>query len=146
MSDVLFFLKRNLWVHFKDGVLQACDEVYRKKRGRGSKGDTWWWNEEVKEAVSRKNEAHKAICQNSIAENKRRYIGMKNKATKAVSKADKVEEVHTELLNCPNGMFKLVIGLKTDSKEVEGGRCMRGSDGKLCFSEKEGGKVWKDYM
>ena len=36
-------------------------------------------------------------------------------------------------------------GLKTDSKEVEGGRCMRGSDGKLCFSEKERGKVWKDY-
>ena len=23
---------------------------------------------------------------------------------------------------------------------------MRGSDGKLCFSEKEGRKVWKDYM
>ena len=23
---------------------------------------------------------------------------------------------------------------------------MRGSDGKLCFSEKEGGNVWKDYM
>ena len=35
--------------------------------------------------------------------------------------------------------------MKTYSKEVEGGRCMRGSDGKLCFSE-DGGKVWKDYM
>ena len=23
---------------------------------------------------------------------------------------------------------------------------MRGSDGKLCFSENERGKVWKDYM
>ena len=23
---------------------------------------------------------------------------------------------------------------------------MRGSDGKLCFSEKERGKIWKDYM
>ena len=23
---------------------------------------------------------------------------------------------------------------------------MRGGDGKLCFSEKERGKVWKDYM
>ena len=23
---------------------------------------------------------------------------------------------------------------------------MRGCDEKLCFSEKEGGKVWKDYM
>ena len=27
----------------------------------------------------------------------------------------------TELKNCPNWMFRLVIGLKTDSKEVEGG-------------------------
>ena len=39
----------NLWGHFKNGVLRACDEVYWKKRGRRSKGDTWWWNEEVKE-------------------------------------------------------------------------------------------------
>ena len=43
-------------------------------------------------------------------------------------------------------MFRLVKGLKIDSKEVEGGKCMRGSDGKLCFSEKDGGKVWKDYI
>ena len=38
------------------------------------------------------------------------------------------------------------VGLETDSKEDEGGRCMRESDGKLCFSEKERGKVWKGYM
>ena len=43
-------------------------------------------------------------------------------------------------------MFRLVQGLITDSKEVEGGRCMRESDGKLCFSEKERGKVRKVYM
>ena len=39
-------------------------------------------------------------------------------------------------------MFRLVRGLKTDSKEVEGGRCMRGSGRKLCFSETERGKVY----
>ena len=33
-----------------------------------------------------------------------------------------------------------------DSKEVERGRCVRESEGKLCLGEKEGGKVWKDYM
>ena len=66
---------------------------------------------------------------------------MKNRAKKSVSKAmrEKAEEVLTELTNCSNVMFGLVKGLKTDSKEVEGG-----SDGKLCFSEKERGKVWKD--
>ena len=43
-------------------------------------------------------------------------------------------------------MLRLVRGQKPDSEEVEGGRCMRGSDGKLCFCEKERCKVWKDYM
>ena len=33
-----------------------------------------------------------------------------------------------------------------DSKEVEGGRCIRGRDGKLCFCEKERVKVCKDYL
>ena len=56
---------------------------------------------------------------------------------------NKAEKVLTEL---QNGMLWLVKGLKTDSKEVEGGRCVRGSDGKLCFSEKGRGKIRKDYM
>ena len=59
---------------------------------------------------------------------------------------EKVEEALTVLKNGPNGMFRLVEGLRTDSKEVEGGRCMIGIDGKLCFTENESGNVWKDYM
>ena len=84
---------------FKDGVLKACDEVCGKKRGRESKGDTWWWNEEAKEAVSRKKDAHKANCRNSTEENKRRYESMKNKAKTAVFQAmgQKAEEVLTKL-------------------------------------------------
>ena len=46
----------------------------------------------------------------------------------------------------PNGMFMLVIGLKIGSKEVDGGRCVRGSDEKLCFGVKEIGNAWKHYM
>ena len=50
---------------------------------------------------------------------------MKIKAKKAVSEAMrwKVEEAITELRKCPNGMFRLVKGLKIDSKQAEGGRC-----------------------
>ena len=49
-------------------------------------------------------------------------------------------------------MFWLVRELKTDGKDmmndgkVERGKCMIESDGKLCFSKKERGNVWKDYM
>ena len=59
---------------------------------------------------------------------------------------EKSKEALTELQNCSNGMDMIVKGLKIVSKEVEGGRCMRGSDGRLRFCEKERGKVWKDYM
>ena len=102
----------------------------------------------MKEEVSWKKEAHKAMRQNSTEENMWRHRCLKNKAKKAVSKAmrEKGEEALTELQHCQYGMFRLVISLKIDSKEVEWGRCMRGSDGKLCFSEKIRNKVWKDYM
>ena len=52
----------NMWGQFKHGVIEACDEVCGNKRGRRSKGDTQWWNEEVKEAVSKKKETYKVMC------------------------------------------------------------------------------------
>ena len=73
------------------------------KRGRRSKGDTWWLNKDVKETVSIKKDAHKAMCRNSTEENKRKYKRMKNKAKKAVSKVmrEKAEEAFT-IKKCPN--------------------------------------------
>ena len=87
------------------------------------------------------------MCQNSTLENKRRHKSTKNKAKKAVSKAMRewAEEALTEVQNCPYWMFRLVKGLKFDSKDVEGGRCMKSYE-KQWFSEKERGEVWKDYM
>ena len=38
-------------------------------------------------------------------------------------------------------MFRVVRGLKIYSEEDEGEICIKGSDGKLCFSEKERGCV-----
>ena len=97
----------NLWVHFKDGVLKACDKVCWKKMER-SRGDTWWWNEEGG-AISRKKDAHWVMCRNSTEENKKMYKTMKNKALKAVSRVvrEKGEDVLTELNNYPNWMFIL---------------------------------------
>ena len=44
---------------------------------------------------------------------------------------DKAEDVVIELKHYPHGKLRPAKGMKSDSKEVEGGRCMRGSDGKL---------------
>ena len=48
----------NVCWRFKDGVLEACNKVCEKMTGRRSEEDTWWWNDEVKEAVSKMKYAH----------------------------------------------------------------------------------------
>ena len=115
-------------------MLKACDEVCGKK-----KGDTWWWNEDVKEAIAKKKDAHKEMCKSGTEANKARYKNMKNRAKKVVAKAKKeaAERKLRELSEHPNKVFKLVKSMKKDGKDFEGGRCMRGSDGRLNFSEKE---------
>ena len=50
---------------------------------------------------------------------------------------ERAEEALAELHDCPNGIFKLVKGLRVKSKDVEGGRCMKGSDEKLCEKKSE---------
>ena len=46
----------------------------------------------------------------------------------------------------PNKVFKFVKSMKKDGKDVEGGRCMRGSEGSLNFSEKDRGRVWEKHI
>ena len=48
----------------------------------------------------------------------------------------KAERELRELSEHPNMVFKLVKSMKKDVKNVEIGRCMRGSEGRLSFSEK----------
>ena len=48
----------DLWKCFMEGVLKAYDEVCGKKKGRRDQGDTWWWNQDVKEAITRKKDVH----------------------------------------------------------------------------------------
>ena len=63
-------------------MLKACDEVCGKKKGRRHQGDTWWWNEDVKKAIARKNDAQKEMRKSGTEANKARYKNMKNRAKK----------------------------------------------------------------
>ena len=106
---------------FKEGVLKACDEVCGKKKGKRDQGDTWLWNEDVKEAIARKKDAHKEMCKSGTEVNKARYKNMKNRAKKVVTKTMK-EEAEWELRELsehPNKLFRLVKSMKKDGKDVE---------------------------
>ena len=55
------------------------------------KGDAWWWNEEVRESISRMKGTHMVMCGNNCEENKNRYKSMKNNEKKSATESLKVQ-------------------------------------------------------
>ena len=81
----------NLWNTFKNSMLPACNEVCGKKKGRKNHGDTWWWNEEVNEAMQQRKVAYRKMCKNRSEENKARYKNIKNRIKKVVANSMRKE-------------------------------------------------------
>ena len=67
---------------------------------------------------------------------------MRNEADKAVQR-QRESRLKWRLLSWKIVQMGCLNWKRIDSKEVEGGRCIKGSDGKLCFSDKE--RYGKDH-
>jgi len=129
----------DLWKSCKDKVLTACDKLYGKTLVRRDRGNTWWWNEEVKDA-----KAYKELCKIESEENKLKYRKTRNETKKAVARATRreAEKEMKELCKKPHNVFKLSKLLKREGKDVEGKRCIRRKDGKLGFNENAHRNIW----
>ena len=55
---------------YKNGVLQACDELCGETKGWEDRRNIWWWNEQVRDAIDRKKKAFKLWCTNRSMERK----------------------------------------------------------------------------
>ena len=84
-----------------------------KKTSRKDRGDKWWWNEEVKNAIAEKKVAFKELCRSSSEINKTKYKRARNHTRKVVAKAMR-EETQQELIICinPNNVFKFLKAVK----------------------------------
>ena len=138
----------DLWEFHKNGVLKACDELRGKTKGRSDQGNTWWWNEQVKEAIDWKKKACNTWCKNRSPENKNNNRKARNQTKKVFAKAMKqaAEEEIKVLYDKPNEVFKLVKFMRKDGKNINGGGCMKDKDGRLVVSANDCGRLWKDHM
>ena len=58
-------------------------------------------------------------------------------------------EANQELNNLyqnSNSVFYFLRRMKKEGKNMEGGRCLRGGDGRLGFIEEDRAKIWKEHM
>ena len=122
--------------------------MWKEERYAENHENTWWWNEEVKEAIQQKKVAYKKMCKNRSEENKAKYKYIKNQTKKVVANSmwTKAQKELTKLNKKPNNIFTLVKFIKKDAGNIEEGRCMRGKDEKSSFSEKDKKRIWKYHM
>ena len=136
-----------MWGSYKNGVLKACDELCGKTKAKDDRGNTWWWNEQVKNAIDRKKKAFKLWCMNRSAENENKYRKARNETKKVIAKAMRQEaEEMNVLCTKPNDVFKFVKFMRKEGRDIDGGGCMKDKDGRLVVSEKDRGKLWKEHM
>ena len=108
----------------------------------------WWWNEEVKDIITSKKAAFKDLCRFPFEQNKTQYKRIRNQTRKIVARAMRME-ANQELNNLyqnSNSVFYFLRRMKKEGKNVEGGRCLRGGDGRSGFIEEDRAKIWKEYM
>ena len=137
----------DLWKTFKDDVLKACDEVCGKKKSRRYQGDMWRWNEKVKDIIARKKAAFKKLCRFPSEKNKIQYKRLRKQTRKTVARAMrmKANQEFNNLYQNSNSVFYF-LKMKKEGKDLEGGRCLRGGDGRLGFIEKDRAKIWKKHL
>ena len=132
----------NLQGSDKKRVLHACDELCGKTKGRGDRGNTWWWNEQVRGAIDRKKKAFNLWCTNRSMESKINCRKARNETKKVIAIAMKqeAEEEMNVLCTKPNDVFKFVKFMRKEGKDKDGGGCLKGKDKGLVVSKKDRGK------
>ena len=137
----------DLWKTFRDGVLKAWDELCGKKKSRRDQGDMWWWNDGVKDTITRKKAAFKELCRFPSEQNKTQYKRIRNQTRKIVARAMRMEanQELNKLYQNSNSVFYFLRRMKIEGKDVKRGRCLRGRDGGLGFVE-DRAKIWKEHM
>ena len=93
----------------------------------------------MRNALAKKKEAFKTFCKAGLEEHKISYRKMRNQTKKVIAKAMKTEaeKQMEELHKKSNKIFKFVEFMKRDGKDVEGGKWVKGRDGRIGFSQED---------
>ena len=140
----------DVWERYRECVLAASDEVCGWTKGKCRHGETWWWNEKVKEAMDMKRTMFKVWRRDKTEVARLKYKEAKQCAKRAVAVAMKgasdrlMEEMENDKTS--KVMFKVARQSVKDKKDVVGNGCVLDKSGRLCVGEREKAMAWKQHM
>ena len=125
------------WESYKNGLLQACEELCGKTKGKGDRGNAWWWNKQVKDEMDQKKKVFELWCTNRSTESKNNDRKARNKTKKVIAIAMKqeAEEKMSVLCTKRNDVFKFFKFMRKEGRDIEGGGCMKDKGWRLVVSD-----------
>eukprot|EP00795_Rhopilema_esculentum_P005427 gene5427-600_t len=83
--------EQDVWCKYRDAAQKAAEEVCGVSRGKPQHGEAWWWNQDVRGAITKKKESFRKWKKQPSDENKSCYTKDKKEAKKVVARTIKKE-------------------------------------------------------
>ncbi len=128
------------WTGLSNAVMETAREVCGKSRGqRHWERKTWWWCEEVQQAIIEKRDAYKRWQRERTEGNKGRYKEKSRLAKRAVAVAKgRAWTEWCQNIDTAEGkqkMFKMAKQMKEERKDVSGVRYVKDEHGNIKVEE-----------
>jgi len=112
--------------------------------------ETWWWNEEVAEAVTEKKIKYGKWKKENTKEARIEYKKSRKNAKRVISSAKekKQKECANDLNDCEyqNEIFRMGKQMVKERQDITGLNCMKGASGKVIVDDKGIKDSRKEYM
>jgi len=138
------------WQQMKGIMMETAQDICGMTKGPHRHKETWWWNEDVAEAV-REN---KIMCgkwkKENTKEARMEYKKSRQNAKRVISsvKEKKQKECANDLNDseCQNEIFRMAKQMVKERRDITGLNCIKGTSGKVIVDDKGIKDSWKEYM
>ena len=139
------------WQQMKDIMMETAQDMWNDKRTRPRRHkETWWWNEEVAEAVRYKKIKYGKWKKENTEEARMEYTKSRQNANRVISSAkEKKQKEWAYDLNdseCQNEIFRMAKQMVKERQDITGLNCIKGASGKVIVDDKGIKDSWKEYM
>ena len=134
-----------IWAKLKNTLLETAEEVCGKTKKPLKKRETWWWNNEVKNAVCEKRRLWKIWSQKGGS--KEEYLIAKRTAKRVVYLAKKAAEVKkfSDLRPGLVDIFKIAKQMRKNNQDIIGEKCVKDDSGRLTINDSDKRNAWRQH-
>lgn len=138
------------WTEMKESWMHAARTVCGVTKGPARHHVTWWWCDEVEQAVEEKKMCFKRWFKTRKTSDRERYLEAKRNARRAVWNAKVRERLKAaQELASERGrrrFFGIAKNMVKENRDITAVTCVRNRDGNIVVEGSGVLKVWKDYM